>query len=560
MEKVIDCLFIGHNEMDFVEYEKNVRKMGTASGAYRDLGKNFILYNNRPYPVSETYNLFYCSGPGDSTQMKPLGMGETFSNAIAYLGTYLNRRGMTFDYVNSFTDEKDRLAEKLKQENILTIAIITTLYVAAFPILEVMDFIKTYNRTAKIVIGGPYVTTQVRTLEPEELTFLFKSIGADVYVNSSQGEAALVEIIHALKTGHPLHRVKNIYHQSGDGYAVTPFLQEDNKLSENMVNWDLFAPNAGEYVNVRTAISCPFACAFCGFPEHAGKYQPAEVAALEQELTQLDRIGTVKSVYFIDDTFNVPIKRFKDILRMIIKNRYRYRWHCNFRCQFSDREMVELMKESGCIGVFLGIESGNNQILKNMNKKASREKYLEGAALLKEYGIVTHGSFIVGFPGETEETVNDTISFIQESQLDFYRAQLWYCETITPIWREREKYKIKGSQYEWSHATMDSKTACDLVDKIFFTIRDSVWVPQYNFEFDHMVHLIHRGMSIRQVKDFLKAFYTGIRERMENPSRKEVSFEVIRQLKSALGDERPPDEGIEDAVNIVTKYQAGFTF
>lgn len=560
MEKVIDCLFIGHNEMDFVEYEKNVRKMGTASGAYRDLGKNFILYNNRPYPVSETYNLFYSSGPGDSMPMKPLGMGETFSNAIAYLGTYLNRRGLTFDYVNSFTDEKDRLAEKLQQENILTIAVITTLYVAAFPILEIMDFIKRYNRTAKIIIGGPYVTTQVRTLEPDELNFLFKSIGADVYVNSSQGEAALVEIICSLKTGGPLQRVKNIYYQSADGYAAAPVEPEDNKLSENMVGWDLFAPHAGEYVNVRTAISCPFACAFCGFPEHAGKYQPAEVAALEQELTQLDRIGPVKSVYFIDDTFNVPVKRFKDILRMMIKNRFNFRWHCNFRCQFTDREMVELMKESGCVGVFLGIESGSNQILKNMNKKASREKYLEGAALLKEYGIVTHGSFIVGFPGETEETVNDTITFIQESQLDFYRAQLWYCETITPIWREREKYKIKGSQYEWSHVTMDSKTACDLVDKVFFTIRDSVWVPQYNFEFDHMVHLIHRGMSIRQVKDFLKAFYTGIRERMENPSRKEVSFEVIRQLKSALGDESPLDEGAEDTVNIVTKYQAGFTF
>jgi radical SAM PhpK family P-methyltransferase len=560
MEKVIDCLFIGHNEMDFVEYEKNVRKMGTASGAYRDLGKNFILYNNRPYPVSGIFNLFYCSGPGGSLEMKPLAMGETFSNAIAYLGTYLNRRGMTFDYVNCFTDEKDRLAEKLQQENILTIAIITTLYVAAFPILEIMDFIKRYNRTARIIIGGPYVTTQVRTLEPEELNFLFKSIGADVYVNSSQGEAALVEIIRSLKTGGALQGVKNIYYQSGEGYAAAPVQPEDNKLSENMVDWDLFAPHAGEYVNVRTAISCPFACAFCGFPEHAGKYQPAEVAALERELNRLDRIGTVKSVYFIDDTFNVPVKRFKDILRMIIKNRYRFRWHCNFRCQFSDREMVELMKESGCKGVFLGIESGSNQILKNMNKKASREKYLEGTALLKEYGIVTHGSFIVGFPGESEETVNDTISFIKESQLDFYRAQLWYCETITPIWREREKYKIKGSQYEWGHATMDSGTASDLVDKIFFTIRDSVWVPQYNFEFDHMVHLLHRGLSIRQVKDFLKAFYRGTRERIENPSRKEVSFEVIRQLKSALGDRRPLDEETEDAVNIVDKYQAGFTF
>lgn len=100
------------------------------------------------------------------------------------------------------------------------------------------------------------------------------------------------------------------------------------------------------------------------------------------------------------------------------------------------------MKESGCEGVFLGIESGNNQILATMNKIASVEKYLEGIALLKEFDIVTYGSIIIGFPGETGETVQDTIGFIEDSGLDFYRAQLWYCEPITPIRKDRQKYQL----------------------------------------------------------------------------------------------------------------------
>lgn len=83
--------------------------------------------------------------------------------------------------------------------------------------------------------------------------------------------------------------------------------------------------------------------------------------------------------------------------------------------------------------------------LNNMNKSADIDKYKEGIKLLKENGIVTMASFIIGFPGETYETVKDTINFIEETQPDFYRAQLWYCEPITPIWNKKDKYGIKGA-------------------------------------------------------------------------------------------------------------------
>lgn len=536
-KKMIDCFFIGHNEMDFAEYEKRVRQMGIHSGAYRDLGKNFLCYNNTLYHISEIFNIF-CRNNGDpigSDNIKPLSMGDTFNLAIAYLGSYLHNRNLSFDYVNAFQDEKELLAEKLAKNNILAIAIITTLYVSAFPILEIIRFIKKYNNTAMIIVGGPFIANQVRSLSPVELEYLFESVGGDFYVNSTQGEAALVEIITALKKKLPLEQINNIYYNVNGNFQKTPTRKENNRLAENMVNWDLFSPATNRYghLNIRTSISCPFSCSFCGFPEHAGPYQTVGIEEIQEELDQANKIKALTSVQFVDDTFNVPVKRFKEILKMMIKNQYKFKWHSHFRCQYADRETVELMKASGCEGVYLGIESGSDHILKIMNKASKVEQYFRGVRLLKEYGILTYGSFIIGFPGETHETVQETIQFIKESGIDFYRTQLWYCDTLTPIWKEREKYNIKGSHFEWTHATMDAKTAADITDEIFLSIENPIWVPQYNFEFYGLFHLLHRGFSPLQVKNFLNAFNRGIKEKLIGSS-KEISREVIEELEASL--------------------------
>ncbi|MFC2141212.1 radical SAM protein, partial [Acidobacteriota bacterium] len=326
-----------------------------------------------------------------------------------------------------------------------------------------------------------------------------------------------------------------------------------------MVNWALFADRVEEHVGIRTSISCPFSCAFCGFPRHAGKYQTAAVDKIKAELDGLAQIKSITGVNFIDDTFNVPAKRFKEILRMMIKNKYQFQWNSHFRCQFADKEMVELMKESGCEGVFLGIESGNDEILKNMNKVASADKYFKGISLLKEYEILTFGSFIIGFPGETAETVRDTSRFIEKSGLDFYRAQPWYCDTITPIWEQKEEYRIKGSQFEWSHHTMSAQQACDLIDRAFLTIEKPLWVPQYNFEFEAIFHLLHRGITLEQVKRFISAFNSGIKEKLPNPSREEISFDVLKKLKASCRKSGEPDKELEE-INHSDKLTADFDF
>jgi radical SAM PhpK family P-methyltransferase len=548
--------------MDFERYEKSIREMGTHSGAYRDLNLNFFRHEGTPYHVSAFYNALRQDGQIPGKLLEPLRVNEAFSATISYLGTYLHRRGFAFEFINSFQDEKEELAEKLKKNNILTIAITTTYYVFVLPILEVVEFIKQYNQTAKIIVGGPFISTQVRTQDEASLLYLLeKVIAADFYVNSSQGETTLVNLLGALKEDLPLDNINNIYYRDGNRCIATPLLKENNKIAENYVNWDLFRGRVGSYANVRTAISCPFSCSFCGFPRHAGAYQTSPPQILEKEFNGFERLESLVGINVIDDTFNVPVKRFKELLRMMINNRYTFKWMSNFRCQFVDRETIELMKQSGCEGVFLGIESASDRILKNMNKAASVAKYLEGISLLKEYGILTFGSFIIGFPGETSETVQQSIDFIEESGIDFFRAHLWYCDPITPIWQEREKYHIKGECFEWSHATMDARTACDWVDKIFINTKNSTWIPQYNFDFDNLWHLLHRGFSIEQIREFLTIFNSGVKEKLMNPSRDELSPETIKRLKDfCISIDGLEAGSFDNKIELTEDYGVNFDF
>jgi hypothetical protein len=220
------------------------------------------------------------------------------------------------------------------------------------------------------------------------------------------------------------------------------------------------------------------------------------------------------------------------------------------------------MKESGCEGVFLGIESGSPQILKNMNKAATVDKYIKGIDLLKEYGILNFGSFIIGFPGETPETVRETVQFIKESGIDFFRAHLWYCEPVTPIWREREKYQMKGSNFEWRHITMDSQTAANYIDDIFLDIETPIWLPQYNFDFDNIFHIMKRGFSLEAVKNILKNFNRGIKDKLETPSKREVRVDVIKQLKRFCQGPNEANDSLPAKVdrNLLENYEAEFDF
>ena len=536
MKKRIDCFLIGHNEMKFSEYEKMVRSMGETSGAYRDLNYSFLQYKNHLYTLTDLINSYSVFNGSD------LCLGDTFSAGIAYLGTFLYRAGLTFDFINSYQDEKDYIREILETCEVGVVGITTTLYVSVFPILEIADYVRSIRSDITIVVGGPFVSTNIRTQSDATVQYVFRQIGADYYINSSQGEKALAELTEALRDNKPTDKINNIYYRVNDEYVVYSSERENNILENNMVDWSLYKDRVGEYVALRTSISCPFSCSFCGFPQHAGKYQTTSLEAIAYELDKLNEIGKTHCVHFIDDTFNVPPVRFKELIRMMIDRKYVFKWHSYFRCQFADEEMVSLMKESGCEGVFLGIESGSQKILNNMNKRVTVEDFYRGHKLLNDYEILTFDSFITGFPGETKETVNETIKFIEEMKPTFYRSQMWYCEAITPIYQQKEKYGIVGSNFEWTHNTMSSAEAMDEIDRILLTVKNSIWLPQYNFDMDSVYHLIHRDMPMDQIKNIVGTFADGIKEKVADKSKIEVSDKINNRFKEVCMSEENTSE------------------
>lgn len=527
-----DCLIIGFNDSDFTSYVEMVRSMGEDSGAYRDLALAYIDFEGKPHRSMDVLNRFYYEGK--SGEHKLFNNADFLWPVVTYLGTYLTRRGLSSDYINLFHLEKEKLREKLVKNDVLTIAITTTLYVSAHPILEIISFIKQYNQTAKIVLGGPYISNQVKTTETASLQQMYHYLGADFYVTCQEGELALVNLIRALKNGTDLNQVDNLAYRNGDGYVMTKTSIESNPLEENMVDYSLFPrEEIDQFVTTRTAKSCPFSCSFCGFPQRAGKYKYLGTELIEKELDAIREAGSVTTLTFIDDTFNVPKERFKEIMRLMIRKNYGFKWNIFYRSDHGDEEAIELMGKAGCEGVFLGIESGSDMMLKGMNKTASRKDYLKAIPLLRDAGVSTYASLIIGFPGETYETVGETLSLIEEAKPDFYRAQLWYADPVTPIWNKREQYGIKGSAFNWSHDTMDAATACDLIDKLFLCVENSVWLPQFGFEQWSTFYLQRHGMTMAQIKSFLRSFNAVIKQRLLDPHKKEIDAQILQSLRAS---------------------------
>jgi radical SAM PhpK family P-methyltransferase len=529
----IDCVLIGHNELSIAKSKRMLLYLyGKGSHEYRDR----IKYNlsqaaigDKRYSPTEIYNL---AGRGGSENLSIIT--ESFNLAIAYLGSKLHRSGLSFDFVNAFQEEKERLKQMLLENEVRSIAIITTYYLSHYPIHDIITFVRRHDRDVKIIVGGPYVLSKLNALADDERTVgLLDTIGADYYVKDSFGEDILVDLVRCIKAGEEPDGVANVVYRRKGMFRISRQEVRPYDFTENPVDWSLFKGRLASVINVRTAVSCPFKCAFCNFPSYAGKYTLAPIDSCERELRALRDQG-VRYVQFVDDTFNVPRSRFKDLLRMLIRNDFGFRWNSYFKCQYVDREAMELMKESGCEFVFLGIESGSQTILDNMRKESDVDTYRRCIEIFNELGIMTMCSVIVGFPGETRATFEETFSFLEETRPTFYQQRLFWYDRTAPVHRERDRFQITGEGYSFRHATMCADEAHDLADELFLGVQGPIHVTEYVLPF----FLLERGLSRQNAQSFLRYYMYANREQYQHPG-VETDHAYIEGMFRALGQTTP---------------------
>jgi radical SAM PhpK family P-methyltransferase len=495
----LDCVVIGYNDVDFQSFATAQKNMAPYSGAYHEVLTNSVLLDGRRTTYMELINrgveLTTGSDPGLNTFAAP-------SLGVCYLTSFLARRGFHAEPLNFFNDQKDRLRDLLT-ERPRAVAITTTYYVDNAPVAELSAFIRRHCPETKIIVGGPHIYNLHADHEAATLEFVYRSLGADIFIIDSQGELALSRVLGALRDGQEPTGIPNVAWFDGAGqFHINRREMEKNDLDENAIEWErlpkeLYAPVA----YLRTARSCPFSCSFCNYPTLAGEHVLSGLEKLGRGLQYLHDVGT-RYLVFVDDTFNVPLPRFKQLLRMMIERRWNFQWISFFRCSNTDEEALDLMQASGCLGVFLGIESGDQTILNNMTKFANVDRYRWAIGQLHQRGIMTFASLICGFPGETRQTFRNTLDFLEQTGPDFFNVQLYYHDVRSPIARKSLEFQIEGAGYNWRHRTMEWREAAELAKGAFRNVENSLPLTLYGFSIWSLPYLFSKGIELSQIAEF----------------------------------------------------------
>lgn len=181
------------------------------------------------------------------------------------------------------------------------------------------------------------------------------------------------------------------------------------------------------YIDIISGRGCPNACIFCLWPQvmHGMKYRlrsPQNVVdEMEWDIEICPEVLNGGEFFFEDDTFTVDKDRAMSICEEIMSRGLKVTYSVNARTDSADEELFSMMKKSGCRELLVGFESGDQGMLDRMNKNATLEDSRRFMKLAREAGLDVHGCFVMGLPGETEETMQKTIDFALS--LDLHTVQ-----------------------------------------------------------------------------------------------------------------------------------------
>ena len=188
------------------------------------------------------------------------------------------------------------------------------------------------------------------------------------------------------------------------------------------------------YVSLYTTRGCPAQCTFCLWPQtlsgHPWRKRSTDDVAREMAKAK-EYWPYVKEFFFDDDTFNIQKARTVELCAKL--KPLNLTWSCTSRVT-TDFETLKAMKEAGCRLLIVGYESGDQQILKNIKKGATIERARQFTKDCHKLGLVIHGDFILGLPGETRETINNTIAFAKELDVETIQVSVAHAYPGTELY------------------------------------------------------------------------------------------------------------------------------
>jgi uncharacterized radical SAM superfamily protein len=299
--------------------------------------------------------------------------------------------------------------------------------------LYVIQKIKAKLPHLKIFVGGPEVT--------RDSTYVLSNPNIDIAV-LGEGEMTFVELVNHLLKGRPeLEQIPGICYRKNGGIVV-------NTPRKRLVDLELIpSPYLLGYIDPKkyremmlfTMRGCMLGCTYCSWTSR-GRLRAYTIERLRKELTLAKETGEETIVSIVDSAFNVsPV--FAEFCRMAqeINQDKALRFHCFVQADLVDEGIARLIKQSNFIGVEVGLQSANPEVLARVNRSLDLNRFLRGVNLLRKEGVPVEVDTIVGLPGDSSKTFEETMTFISDNNLDpiLFNLSLGHGAKLT---RQRERF------------------------------------------------------------------------------------------------------------------------
>ncbi len=316
-------------------------------------------------------------------------------------------------------------------------------------IKRVSQNIRQNNPGRKIILGGSVGTSIVETA--------LKHLAIDV-IAIAEADDTILELVPALLNHESLNHIAGLAWLEDNRVVRTAARpMRENLDSLPMPAWDLFPMDVylnnpivgvGKDIDIISSRGCPFPCHYCYriFGRH---YRGRSAAHVIEEMQQLKSNYDIDFISFQDDCFVIDKPRVYAICDLLDQTGLSrsLRWSCTGRVTVCDYDMLKRMRASGCVSVSYGIESGSETILKAMGKNASLEQARKAIANTRKAGLRCPVSFMIGYPGETRETVMETVAFCKDLNIPL-SAMMFTCPYPgTPLYEQVKSSKRFLSQF-----------------------------------------------------------------------------------------------------------------
>ena len=323
----------------------------------------------------------------------------------------------------------------------------TNKYPMAFRIAEMA---KSINRDIRVVVGGHHASMFGAQLV-QNRNIDFAVVG--------EGEMTFLELMNRLCDPRPdFSRVGGLVYRNGSGIIsngprellcnldVLPIADRDLMINDGFVSEN----------NIMASRGCPFNCSYCGAQViWKRKVRRRSVPHVVREIEYLFQRSPSRNLNFWDDSFTSD-RRYTADLMSALKKFDGLRFSCITRLDLVERETLALLKEAGCSLILFGIESGSDEILKRIDKKMNRALIRQQTALVNAAGIPWLGFFIMGYPGETREQIQETLAFMKELNPNAAEINIFNPLPGTRIWDDLEGQGLVSSDMDFSRFSQSS--------------------------------------------------------------------------------------------------------